>query len=250
MRLAWSGTSKLFCDAIAEEVAQSLARSGALSQDLLFKLMEQRDALAARALQIAGLLFTTLAILTVVMAGQTEGLDLELLGIKIKDRVLFVFLALLCGNLLYVISTGLFIKGIAYEFLLRRLTSGDRFKLGRVAGGFIATHPGNILTYVRESGLADKAGPKAKRLITVTDIYMKYILVVCYGIFFYSVLGIFLAELLKSADASGVHFAYFLILLVLNIMAVVCSFVIFLPMNEEAAVIGDAAAADGESVAG
>jgi hypothetical protein len=225
--------SKLFCEAMSDAVADSLVKSGALSQELLFWLVEQRDSLGKSSIQVGALLFTTLAILTLVMFGKAKGEELQLLGIKIDDPTLFVFLGLVLGNLLYVISTGLFIKGIAYEFLLRTLTKVDHFKLGVTAGGFIASHPGNMLTYATESGIADRAGSKAKRLIGIMNLYMKYILVVCYGIFFYTVLGIFLWKLWIGQSTSWANILYFWVLIVLNIMAGVASFVIFLPVREQ-----------------
>jgi hypothetical protein len=224
--------SRLFCRALSEEVATSLlAARGKLDPELLFWLVEQRDALAKGCTKAAGFLFTTLAILALVHFDMAR--EFQLLGIKIENKDFFVFAALVVGNLLYVISTGLFIKGLAYEFLLVRLTSKDHFQMGLSAAGFLSCHPGNILTFVRSSVLFGRLGAARRMLISATDFYMKYIMVFCYGIFFYSILGVFLIHLWRQIPKQGdswigSHGILFWILVLLNVMTAISSLVIFL----------------------
>ena len=224
--------SKLLCQAIGDQVATSLLGAGATSsQDLLFWLVEQRDSLARRCIRVGMFLFSTLALLALVMFGQTR--DFAIMGIKLEDPTFFVFAALVLGNLVYVVSTGLFVKGIAYEFLLLNLAKKDHFQLGAKASAFLACHSGNVFSYTRLSGLLERIGGGGRALIHVTNVYMKYVMVVCYGIFFYSVLGRFLYELgtQHHADVAGANI-YFWTLVILNVMTVITSFVIFLRIRE------------------
>lgn len=225
--------SKLLCQAIADDVTTSLLSSGATSnQGLLFWLVEQRNSLAGRCIRVGIFLFSTLALLALVMFGQAT--DFSLMGIKIEDSTFFVFIALVLGNLVYVVSTGLFVKGIAYEFLLLNLAKKDHFQLGAKANGFLACHSGNVLSYTRLSGLLERIGGGGRALIHVTNVYMKYVMIVCYGIFFYSILGIFLHKLWYPVDANkaGANMYYFWTLVILNVMTIITSFVIFLRIRE------------------
>ena len=80
--------SNLLCQAIADDVTTSLLSSGATSnQGLLFWLVEQRDSLARRCIKVGIFLFSTLALLALVMFGQAT--DFSLMGIKIEDSTFF-----------------------------------------------------------------------------------------------------------------------------------------------------------------
>jgi hypothetical protein len=200
-------------------------RGEELDPQLFFSLLDQRDKLAQRAVAAFVFLFSTLLLLTLVQFDQA--IKFPLLGMEIGNKKIFVFLALVLGNLVYVVSAGLYMKTLAYEYFLLKVCEADAFRLGRNASEFLACHQLNTLLLCKLNGL-DSLFPRGYRaLLNSALFYVRWGMAICYGLFFYSVLAIFLRDLSRSWTVLDVVLGS--VLIVLNLMTSILTAMILLP---------------------
>lgn len=240
-----------FYNALPNELANSFKRSQPQpSIELIIWLHQMRDSIANRCMQRFVLLFITLLLLSLIQFDLIEVKSLfgiELVNGDVSDqhaqqkvgafnityKQWIVFIMLVVGNLVYVVSIGAFIKGITLEYVLHSLALDDHFKLGKESGIFISSHPLNILSIVGQHPSL-RGSRLSKGTLFFTNTYSKYGMMMLYGSFFYINLLYFLVRLWDSSS-----WEIFSILVFLNVLTTLMSMAIVAIYHRSASAVAD-----------
>jgi hypothetical protein len=223
---------RLLSEKVAERLVAAVSDSdSALNFDLLKTVIEAKEKVAHRAQSVLAFLFTTLAAIAIVLFDESwkeAAGKIEFLGMKLAPTD-FVFVGFAIGNVLYVVHTGLFHKIFTFEYLLLKTIQSPRYKDNRELSAFLASDPINIFACYRLFRLMGETEGPARAIITVTDIYSKYIVLVAYGLFYFTVLGIALSRFWPR------YTVYFWSLVAMNIFAILTSLAVFYPVRRRRA---------------
>lgn len=219
---------KLLSKAIAEKIFEELsADNEPISRDIIKDIAEEKNKLVRTAIGVAVFLFTTLTIISLAIFDNSSS-HLSFFGVSIANKNVFVFTAFMVGNALYVVSTGLFIKLFICEFLIANIVKYYYVEDGKKFQAFLRTFHLNTLVFALSFNLIPKSNKILRYYLSIINIYTKYIMVISYGVYYYTVLIYFCYSIYIDGQ-----FVLLLILIVVNIFSIFTSVAIFIFIPEE-----------------
>lgn len=200
------------------------------SIELAREIRDIRDEIVKRTDKVLIFLFTTLLIIALVHFDATS--EAKFLGITIEKKEPFVFTAFAIGNVLYVVTTGAFLKVFVLEFYLFYIVTHKNFRGSRVTSALLYSYPANIFSALKFNNTLANANWFAKLCFSFTRSYSRYALLVIYSFFYFIVLYDYLRDLWVAAPLSNdptAYYSFFWILIILNVLSTLTSCAIFLP---------------------
>ena len=218
---------RLFSQYAAEKLVRDLSSNELLSDEKLLSLIaEERTRLLGTGIKVIVFLFTTITLIAITIFDVTEG-DSSLFGMKISNPDAFAFSAFMVGNVLYVVSTGLFLKLFIMEFIILEIVNSKEFKDDSEIYAFIRSFHANVMSFLIMFGFLQNF-PKQKMFFKIINFYAKYYILIAYGVYYYFVLGYFLLDQLEKEN-----YFFLSVLIASNIMSILTSFAIFFPLREK-----------------
>lgn len=192
----------------------------------------ERDSLTKRADAVIVFLFTTLFVIAVYLGDSGKSYlaqPPEFLGITIFDLDLFIFAALIMGNVLYIVHIGLFLKIFILESMIFYIITDNRFGGSRVFPSLLYSYHANVFAFLRFANLIKEESLVVQIIFAISRIYTRYLIIFAYALTYFVILFIFLNQLWykENLEAS----IYFWVLIAANAMSTIVSFSIFLPAS-------------------
>lgn len=189
-----------------------------------------RDELVKRTDKALVFLFSTLVIISLFQFKVISNADL--FGIEISHPDVFIFVAFLVGNALYVSSTGAFLKVFLLEFYLFYIVTDKDFDGSKITSGFLYSYHANIFALLSFNRTLENATRFARVVFSFTGIYSRYALLILYSIFYFLVLFSYLSDIWRTPPndpSHNIHRVFSFILVVSNVLSAITSCTVFLP---------------------
>lgn len=212
----------LLAERAAEIVLDRLQSSSqAIDHELASTVAHERGQVTHHTDKVIIYLFTTLCLIAIVFFSYGQD-SVKAFGFEFTERVVFIFSALLIGNVLYVVHTGLFFKAIMLEYLLLKILQHPTFQGSRELNATLLFYPANIFTVLTHFHIIYHRTNAEKLFMSCVNLYTKYIIIVLYGAFYYTVLLAFLYEVWNTDQIF-----VFSVLIFANVMSSFTSLAIF-----------------------
>lgn len=218
---------KLLSKAIAEKIFEELTADGKpVSRDIIKDIADEKNRLLKTAISTIVFLFTTLIIISIAVF-EREDQELSFFGLNINNKDIFVFTGFMVGNALYVVCTGMFIKLFICEFLIANIVRHYDVEDGKKLQAFLRIFHANTISFVLEFNLIPENNKILRFYLILVNVYAKYMMVVIYGIYYYTILLYFLRDLYYREES-----IIFITLISANIFSIITSFAVFIIVDE------------------